>query len=238
MNMTRQYHWLCAILAAALLIAVSPEPTESQRDTDPEGAVPHPSEVALFEELSNWRDAPELSPDPTPGLVIESEMYRRRSSASAQRRFLATLPFGADIAVVADEAHIDGLLIAAMVEAESRFDPGAVSPRGALGLMQVMPSTARDLGADLSIPAENLRAGAEYVAKLLERYDGDLRLSLAAYNAGPGNVRRFGGVPPYRETLNYVERVVVRYHDHLRQVWQAEGFHMPSEAGQVVSGGG
>ncbi len=234
--MTRQYHWLCAILAATLLIAVSPESSESVRTSRVRGPVPHPSEVALFEELSNWRAAPEWSLDPTPELVIESEMYRRRSSAKTQRRFLETLPFGADIARVADEAHIDGLLIAAMVEAESQFDPGAVSPRGALGLMQVMPSTALD--ADLSVPTENLRAGAQYVAKLLDRYDGDLRLSLAAYNAGPGNVRRFGGVPPYRETLNYVERVVVRYHDHLRQVWQAEGFHLPAESGQVLTGGG
>lgn len=100
-------------------------------------------------------------------------------------------------------------LVRALIQAESAFNPRAVSPKGALGLMQLMPATATELGvADAFDPAENIRAGVKYLKQLLDRYEGRVELALAAYNAGPGAVKKYGGkVPPYRETQNYVARI-------------------------------
>lgn len=100
-------------------------------------------------------------------------------------------------------------LVEAVARVESGLNPRAVSPAGALGLMQLMPATARALGAnDPFDPAQNVEAGARYLRHLLDRFGGNLRLALAAYNAGPGAVERYGGVPPYSETRTYVEKVL------------------------------
>lgn len=98
--------------------------------------------------------------------------------------------------------------------AESAYNVHAVSPKGAIGLMQLMPATAKELGADPHNPAENAEAGARYLKQLLLKYQkasDPVRLALAAYNAGPGAVDRHGDIPPYRETQAYVERVLRRY---------------------------
>jgi len=100
-------------------------------------------------------------------------------------------------------------LLHALVEAESGGNPDAVSPRGAIGLTQLMPSTAEALGvANPYDPQQNLNGGAQYLRRQLDRFGGDERLALAAYNAGPGAVQRYQGVPPYAETRNYVNRVL------------------------------
>jgi hypothetical protein len=99
-------------------------------------------------------------------------------------------------------------LVRAVAWVESRFDRNAVSSAGAVGVMQLMPATAAQYGVvDLTDPYENIRAGTEHLAGLMEQFDGDLTLALAAYNAGAGAVRRHGGVPAYRETRNYVTKV-------------------------------
>jgi soluble lytic murein transglycosylase-like protein len=98
-----------------------------------------------------------------------------------------------------------------VVAAESGYRPDAVSPKGAIGLMQLMPATAQAYGADPRDPAQNVEAGAAYLRELLIKYDGDPRLALAAYNAGPGAVDRYNGVPPYAETQTYIERVMRNY---------------------------
>ncbi len=98
-------------------------------------------------------------------------------------------------------------LLRSVMKAESGFHPQAVSAKGAVGLMQLMPSTARELGADPRDPAQNVDAGARYLRALLEKYRGGLRHALAAYNAGPAAVDRFGGVPPFSETLDYIRRI-------------------------------
>ena len=129
---------------------------------------------------------------------------------------MAGVSRGGDLRVLATEAArrhgVDPELVLAMVAAESAFRTDAVSPKGAQGLMQLMPATARELGvADSLDPLQNLDGGTRYLKQLLARYNGDVKKAVAAYNAGPGAVQRHKGVPPYRETLHYVERVLREY---------------------------
>ncbi len=134
---------------------------------------------------------------------------------------LATLPYGTLIEEAAERYRLDSLLLAAVIRAESGFDAAAISPQGAQGLMQLMPTTAMSYGAPRpEDPRANVRAGARYLRELLGRFDDDLELALAAYNAGPTAVRRFSGVPPYRETRTYVERVLTLYLGYHRTLWQ------------------
>jgi soluble lytic murein transglycosylase-like protein len=112
----------------------------------------------------------------------------------------------------AREQGIDARLLAAVAHRESRGNANAVSPVGACGVMQLMPATARYLGVSNIFDArENVFAGARYLRTLLDTFNGDLDLTLAAYNAGPGAVQRYGGVPPYRETRAYVAAIRTAY---------------------------
>ena len=107
---------------------------------------------------------------------------------------------------------LDPELVLEVVRAESNFNPKARSPKGALGLMQLIPATAKRFGvANPFEPAQNLRGGMAYLRWLLERFDGDLKLTLAGYNAGEHSVERYGGVPPYAETRSYVKTILGRY---------------------------
>jgi len=122
--------------------------------------------------------------------------------------FKANVPFGSIIYSEAKKNNIAPELVAAVAHTESKFKPTARSNRGAIGLMQLVPRTGRSFGArDLTNPADNIQAGAKYLRYLSDRFDGDQQKIIAAYNAGEGNVRRFGGVPPFKETRNYVQRV-------------------------------
>jgi soluble lytic murein transglycosylase-like protein len=118
-----------------------------------------------------------------------------------------------DLAAAAARRHgLDPNLVMAVVSVESGFHPQAVSPKGAQGLMQLMPKTASSLGvADAFDPVQNLDGGTRHLGQLLTLYGGDLARALAAYNAGEGAVLRHGGVPPYRETRAYVKKVLEQY---------------------------
>jgi soluble lytic murein transglycosylase-like protein len=108
----------------------------------------------------------------------------------------------------AERHGVSADLVRAVIQAESGFNRYAVSPKGAMGLMQLMPATARDLGVrDPFLPSENIRGGVAYLAGLLSRFNQDVEHALAAYNAGAARVDQYNGVPPYRETRNYVKKI-------------------------------
>jgi len=120
--------------------------------------------------------------------------------------------FAAQFRAAAKRTGVDDAVLRAIAHAESGFDPGAISPKGARGVMQLMPEVAREYGvADPHAPAACIDAAARHIRALMRRYKGDLTLVAAAYNAGPGSVERFGGVPPYAETEAYVDKVQELY---------------------------
>ena len=142
-------------------------------------------------------------------IIIESpsRMVRRAEmpAGSAPDGTLGTL-----FAAAARDFGVDQRLLHAVAWHESRFRQDAVSNKGAVGIMQLMPATARTMGVDPSDIVQNVRGGAALLARLLRQFGGDVRLTLAAYNAGPGSVYRYRGVPPFRETQAYVADIMQR----------------------------
>jgi soluble lytic murein transglycosylase-like protein len=141
--------------------------------------------------------APGFSMDPIIPLVTVSAEYK-----------LGPHPFDDLIQEAATLHGLDPALIRAVIQTESAFDPNAVSEAGAQGLMQLMPALAEELGVrDSFDPRENILAGGKYLSQLLDAHNGNVTLALASYNAGPGAVDRYGGVPPFPETRQYVKTI-------------------------------
>ncbi len=149
------------------------------------------------------------------GLTSAAASGSGRSVRVVEEKLLVDSPYSKEIVQAAREYRIDPTLIAAVIRAESDFDPSAISRKGARGLMQLMPATARRMGVRRDFdPRENIRGGTAYLAELAERYgEKAVELILAAYNAGERAVEEFGGVPPYRETRAYVRRVTTLWRE-------------------------
>ena len=178
-------------------------------------------ELALFDQ--KWIATEEwLNDDGTPNEkkqdVFFAEMKRINESVRAAF-FAEEIPFGELIWEKSKKYKVDPALVAAVIEQESRFKPRAKSHVGARGLMQLMPRTGRWMGArDLYNPEQNVDAGVKYIAYLNKRFKGDTKKIIAAYNGGEGNVMRYGGIPPFRETRTYVKKVMNNYDKRSKQI--------------------
>ena len=141
-------------------------------------------------------------------LTLPALSFSAAPAADSGRTALDRADLRQLVQTISREHGVDPKLVDALVRVESSYDPNAVSRRGAMGLMQLMPATAKQYGVRNAFdPGENLLAGSRHLRHLLDEFGGDLTLALAAYNAGSGAVRRHGGVPAYRETRDYVRRV-------------------------------
>ena len=138
--------------------------------------------------------------EPEPDMIVESAFEEIVPSTTEEM-----------LEAAADKYNVDPNLVKAIATAESDWDQNAVSHVGAIGVMQLMPETAAGLGVDPYDERENIEGGAKYIRQMLDTFDGNVRKAVAAYNAGPGAVKRYGGVPPYSETQNYVGRVLDLY---------------------------
>jgi len=149
-----------------------------------------------------------------PKMTLKRSINSFRSAPTPTRQVASCLDDGLKKVVksVSESTGIDSNLILAVIHVESSCKMNALSPRGAVGLMQVMPATAKGLGvSNLHLPEKNILAGAKYLESLNREFGKDLQLTLAAYNAGPAAVKRHKGVPPYTETQSYVRKVMKRY---------------------------
>jgi soluble lytic murein transglycosylase-like protein len=186
--------WVARLGAAGLLAASLGGVAAAQvLDISPDGAVTEVRGPAVYSD-----------PGAAPQLITQTPR-RLAPSGDGRRAGLAE-----QVQSAADHNEVSAKVVEAVAWRESRFNAQAISPKGAVGVMQLMPGTARALGVDPHDSAANLEGGAAYLARMLRSYDGDLTLALAAYNAGPDAVRRYAGVPPYAETKAFVDAILNR----------------------------
>ncbi|HUR82154.1 MAG TPA: lytic transglycosylase domain-containing protein [Thermoanaerobaculia bacterium] len=193
-------------------------------------------ELSLFDQkwiaTEKWakNEAPHTRRD-----VFFEEMHRISEAIRAEF-FASEIPYGELIYEKSKKYDVDPNLVAAVIEQESKFHPRAKSQVGARGLMQLMPRTGRWMGArDLYNPEQNIDAGVKYIAYLDKRFNGDVNKIVAAYNGGEGNVMRYRGVPPFRETRQYVRKVLKNYDKRNKQL---EQYHKDQGGGSVPEADG
>ena len=153
-----------------------------------------------------------IDPDEVPYIepvVASAEQDPSPAPVQPERSLLDGTPYAEIIAKLAQAHGVDPMLVSALIQVESGYKPRARSRKGAMGLMQLMPSTAREYKVGNPFePKANIEAGIKHLKSLIDRFNGANELALAAYNAGPGAVEKFNGIPPYRETRNYVTRIL------------------------------
>ena len=237
------------VLATFLVLAISfdSSPILPSIPAPSKRPAPDPRTIALVDELTGHaaaREADEVAAGPSRGTGLQvirredldaalsrslqhppnpqvAEPWSGAGERGAELSVVRKLPFGRAIARAAERHQLDPLLLAAIVETESAFAPDAVSSEGAIGLMQLIPETGQQYGkTDLFDPYVNLEVGSQFLGALLDRYHGDLALALAAYNCGPATVTRYGAVPPFRETREFVKGVLALYVQHRQSAWK------------------
>jgi soluble lytic murein transglycosylase-like protein len=173
-----------------------------------DNAVARVGELNVMLRLAPVATPPASAPAPGFGAQLASAMAPGATGATATAAG-GPSPYAQEISAAAARNGVDPALLTGLIRAESGFDPNAASPAGAQGLAQLMPGTAASLGVTNPLdPAQSIEGGARYLRQQLDRFGGDPSKALAAYNAGPGAVERFGGVPPYAETQAYVRKVL------------------------------
>lgn len=190
------------------LVATSPLPELIQLNP-PVAPALLPEPTAAASHAGTFRDdALQAMPD-TGSVPDQSPTAAMMSSAADSALPQETIPFQGIILQVAGRYEVDPHLVRAIIFAESGFNPRAKSKKGARGLMQLMPSTAKALGVrNIYDPKENIDGGVRYFRLLLDRFDGDVQLALAAYNAGSRHVRNYEGIPPFKATRHYIKKVL------------------------------
>jgi soluble lytic murein transglycosylase-like protein len=187
--LTNKKVYICFIVALAMILAASPTKLS---------AADSPSQKTVV-----------VRADRRTGKLVRSVIPAQGSASPVKPG--ASIDIPGMVEKAARDNHVDPLLVHSIIQVESNYNPYAVSPKGAQGLMQLMPLTARDLGVSDSLdPRQNIEAGVRYLKYLQDLYKDD-RLALAAYNAGPGAVQKYKWIPPYPETQDYVNRVGAQY---------------------------
>jgi soluble lytic murein transglycosylase-like protein len=221
---------MAALATSCSLIAHAGTPAPITQSTEDDGrkvyvndaVTPAPKQVSRSQQSGlgywsttehRWKSVPRANVRAANSAVAEVNEYLDKSRKNS---FLPAGFTQQDIDAAIDQAaahhNVDVNLVRALVKVESNFNPNAISRKGAMGLMQLMPQTARQLNVSNPFnPDENVDAGVRHLKKLLETYGGDVRLSLAAYNAGSGAVARSSGIPNFAETRNYVRRITTLY---------------------------
>jgi soluble lytic murein transglycosylase-like protein len=185
---------MVCIIGVSLIVLI---PSVYIRDLSPQTAV---SKSGIYKIMIQ-----EPSEERPPGQL--SEAVLAKPSVEKEKH-----PYKTIIKKAADRYEIDPALVKAVIMAESNYNPRAISKVGARGLMQLMPATAEALGVeDCFNPEHNIHGGVRYLRQLLDRFDGNIELALAAYNAGSRKVRKYNGIPPFRATQIYIEKVFVYY---------------------------
>ena len=211
---------IAAIAAAPLLLAAVPARADVI-EIGAEGAVwvAQGAQTQSYDSAvqETAHDAPQLE-SAQEALPVETQVPEGSVSDPEDVALKLPEPFREDVIMLAQRFDLSPALLEALVWQESRWRTDAVSPVGARGLAQLMPGTARYLGVNPDDPRQNLEGGARYLREQLDRFDGDLELALAAYNAGPGRVQRAGGIPRIRETQLYVAAIMGRLSNHSRGI--------------------
>lgn len=192
--------WVTAVVFFAYMICSQPLYAEMYKFTDKDGIVHYTNVKPAGQKNVRTFSFPCYASDPSCNQMDWEKIPLNR------------LAFDDEIRAAADVFMVDDALIRAIIHAESAYQPDALSPKGAQGLMQLMPATQAELEiADVFDPLSNIEGGTLYLSRLLEQFDQNIELAAAAYNAGAGAVKQHGGIPPYKETREYVRRVKILY---------------------------